>query len=67
MTAPLIKHKKCEANLRAKCRWEKMSRSAVLAEFPNVVCAKCRPISPRQQLKNVLDFVFGPDTTPEKE
>ena len=34
-------HKKCERNLRAKCRWEGMSRLAVLNNWSDLLCKKC--------------------------
>lgn len=35
-------HAICEVRWGSKCKWEHMSRLAVLREWPSIVCEECR-------------------------
>lgn len=50
----MTKHKECMEALGTKCRWEEMSRLAVLAEWPDIVCQECHKAM-RQVRKKVLN------------
>jgi hypothetical protein len=47
-------HKKCERILRSKCRWEGMSRMAVLREWSSLLddCVKCSENIRKPENKN---------------
>ena len=36
------KHASCMEKLALKCKWEQKFRCAILAEYSNIVCDKCR-------------------------
>ncbi len=37
----MTNHKECMEKLACKCRWEQMTRTAILINYPKIVCDKC--------------------------